>query len=179
MKQIQYAIGNVLNQKFTECTLICHVVNTESKFGSGFAYGVLKKYPNVKNEYHKWCNNFTYKCDLRNQDIPSILGQVQLIKVQDSPNVYLCQMMSQSTPGGNTFFIGGEEVHLRPIRLDSLRECLLRVAAMAKKRNFKIVGPMFASGLAEGKWDEEIVPLIEECLLKYDIDVTIYKLEQA
>jgi len=174
---IKYVIGNVLEQKFNENTLICHVVNTESKFGSGFAYGVLKKYPNVKNEYHKWCNNFTYQCDFRKQNIPSILGQIQLIKVEDNPNVYLCQMMAQSTPGGNTFFVGKDEVHLRPIRLDSLRECLLRVASIAKKNSLKVVGPMFAGGLAGANFDLEVVPLIEECLLKYDIDVTIYKLE--
>ena len=168
---LKYKIGNVVEQTFDEPTLLIHVCNTFNGYGSGVAGAIARKYPLAKEYYHTWCSE-SKKTTLTT---PFTLGNIQLVAVSD--NLHICNMLGQAMPGGNTFSIAGEEVHLRPIRLDSLRECLLRVAVIAKKRNFKVVGPMFASGLAEGLWTEEIVPLIEECLLKYDIDVTIYKLE--
>lgn len=174
---ITYKIGNVLSQKFAKPTIICHIVNTESKFGSGFAYAVLKKYPEVKQKYHDWYDVTMTACDIRDTDIPFMLGQVQLTKVQDSPELYLCQMIAQGTPGGNYYEIGKEKIYLRPIRLDSLRECLYNVAVVAKKIGADVVGPRFGSGLAKGKWDEEIVPIIDECLTAFGIDITIFDLE--
>ncbi len=170
--QLKYKVGNVVEQEFNEPTLLIHVCNTFNGYGSGVAGAIARKYPLAKESYHNWCRDSKKSSLLK----PFTLGNIQVIHVKGY--TYICNMLAQVMPGGNAFFIGTEEVHLRPIRLDSLRECLLRVASIAKKSNFKVVGPMFGSGLAEGKWDEEIVPLIEECLLKYDIDVTIYKLEQ-
>lgn len=170
MTKLKYAIGNVVEQKFTEPTVLIHVCNTFNGYGSGVAGAIARKYPLAKENYHEWNNAFK-KCY---SSTPFTLGNIQLVEV--SPNLGICNMLAQVMPGGNTFFVGSEEIHLRPIRLDSLRECLLRLASIAKKMNLNVVGPMFGSGLAEGKWDKEIVPLIEECLLKYDIDVTIYKL---
>ena len=168
---LKYKVGNVVEQTFDEPTLLIHVCNTFNGYGSGVAGAISKKYPAAKQMYHEW-----YQTSDKNRHYQQFaLGNIQVVKVND--NLSIVNLLAQVMPGGNTFFIGGEEVHLRPIRLDSLRECLIRVSAIAKKHNFKVVGPMFGSGLAEGKWDEEIVPLIEECLLKYNIDVTIYKLE--
>ena len=169
---LKYKVGNVVEQTFDEPTLLIHVCNTFNGYGSGVAGAIARKYPNAKKRYHQW---FKDREDILSPFASFTLGNIQFVDVAD--NLIIVNMLAQCMPGGNTFFIGGEEVHLRPIRLDSLRECLLRVASIAKKNNLKVVGPMFAGGLAGANFDLEVVPLIEECLLKYNIDVTIYKLE--
>ena len=190
--KLKYMVGNVVDQQFKEPTLLIHVCNVCDGYGSGVAGAITKKYYHAKAEYHEWYNSTTSvvvqshverdNTDEINErlyedygDTQFMLGQIQVIEVVH--NLFIVNMLAQVTPSGDTFKIGSEKVYLRPIRLSSLRECLYRVASLSKGLGAKVVGPMFASGLARGNWDEEIVPLIEECLLKFDIDVTIYKLQ--
>ena len=184
---INYVTSDVLKQKFSKPTLIIHVCNDRDGFGSGFAGAVAKKYPEVKAAYHDWYRVTETQTITAREDSDEVLnpydtefsqftlGEIQLVKVNDT--TYVVNMLSQSKPGGETFNIGPKSVYLRPIRLDSLRQCLYNVAVWAKRLNAQVVGPKFGSGLSKGKWDEEIVPLIEECLCGFDIPVTIYTLE--
>lgn len=172
---IEYKTGNVLDHKATKPTILIHICNDRGGWGSGFVVPLAKKWKVTEASYREWYSTTVW--DAEDCDRPAIfaLGEVQFINVND--NITVGNMIGQSTPGGVSIQIGKEKEYLRPIRLESLRECLLRVAERAKLANAEVIGPMFGSGLAGGKWDEEIVPLIESCLCKYDIPVTIYRFE--
>lgn len=170
---INYIDGNVLNHKSDKTVIIIHVNNDAGGWGSGFVVPLGNKYPLAEQSYHNWCYNGVTMSEYSGGNIPFTLGRVQLVKVED--NVYVGNMIAQSQPGGCRIKIGDETVYVRPLRLESLKECLLRVASAAKSLNAEVIGPMFGSALAGGNWDEEIVPLIEECLIAYDIPVTIYR----
>lgn len=171
---IKYKVGDVLNQTYDGPVLICHIIGNSNAFGAGMAAAVARKYPEVKRAYDSWYDDTIFPCDIRNADVPFMLGEIQPIQVSD--NVYVVNMLAQSRAGGSTFYIGREKVWLRPIRLDSLRECLYNVAVLAKQMNAKVVGNMFGSALAGGQWDSEIAPIVEDCLCRFGIDVTIYSL---
>lgn len=172
---IDYKVGNILDETFTDKTILIHCCNDLGKFSAGMAAAIAKKYPEVKRAYHDWHDSTSYACDILEEDVPFRLGKVQYIKV--SPNLVIGNFLGQTTPGGETFRIGDKSAYLRPVRLDSVRECLYNVAKLAKDRNANVVGPMFCSGLAGANWDAEIAPLVEDCLCRFDIPVTIYRLE--
>lgn len=180
---IKYVDGDVLKHKSTRNTLIVHIVNDEGKWGSGFVVPLGRKYPDVEKSYRDWytecysddIKNHYDEEDLSTESVPFTLGQIQANKVTE--NLFVINAVAQSQPGGVSINIAEESVYIRPIRLECLRECLLRVAALAKILDAEIVGPAFGSERAGGKWSEEIVPLIEECICKYDIPVTIYLLK--
>lgn len=181
--EINYIKGNVLDFEFTKPTLVCQVNNDRGGYGSGYAAATISKWPFVQKCYRHWFRQgFTPTCinlnTVHSKEIsPWNLGEIQAVQVIENPLVYSVQMLAQSTPGGTNFNIGDKEVYLRPIRLDSLRHCLYNVASLAKKLNAEVAGPMFGGGLAGASFENEIVPLIEECLLAFDIPVTIFKLE--
>lgn len=175
MNTMNFVKGNVVAQKFSEPTILVHCCNTYNGFGSGVAGAISKVYPKVKRAYHDWFGDSFYECDVRDTEVPFMMGQVQLVQIDQ--NLYVCNMLGQSYPGGEKFQIGEKSVYLRPVRLDSIRECLYNVAVLAKQLNAKVVGPRFCGGLAGADFMTEVVPLIQECLLAFDIDVTIYDLE--
>lgn len=173
--QLKFVKGNVVGTKFNEPTLLIHCCNIYNGFGSGVAGTIAQKYPHVKRTYHEWYDSTMHECDITDKSIPFNLGKIQIVGVDD--NLKIVNMLGQSYPGGETFKIDGKKVFLRPVRLDSIRECLYNVAVAAKSLNCQVVGPRFCGGLAGADFMTEVVPLIEECLLAYDIPVTIYDLE--
>lgn len=176
---INYKVGNVLTQKYDRKTLLVHVVNDANGFGSGVAGEILRRFPKAANIYHDWYQATSGpriaddECD---DDVPFVLGQICAVPVTD--NLYIVHMIAQSQPGGDTIRIGDRSVYVRPVRLECLYECLLRVASLAKELDADIVGPMFAGGLAGASFDEEVVPVIKSAICEYDLDITIYKLEE-
>lgn len=177
---INYKNGNVLEYKFIKPTLICHICNDHGGFGSGFAYAVLNKYPIVRQEYLSWYKKHgAYKIvNAPSDGSISIfrLGEIQAVRVSTNPDLYLVQMIAQSKPGGHDFIINGHKIHARPIRLDSLAQCLYNVGELAEKLSADIVGPMFGGGLAGANFDNEVVPVIDKCLTNNGVDITIFKL---
>lgn len=177
MKNINYVKGNVLDdlESYTEPTFLIHVCNDCGGFGSGVAGAIAKRYPHVRDEYMNWYKDGYQEDEVQAVKVPFKLGQVQFVQVE--PNVYIINMIAQSTPGGEDFKIGKTKVYLRPLRLQSLEECLYRVASLSKELKHQVIGPMFGSGLAGGDWSGEIAPLVQDCLCNFDVDVTIFKFE--
>lgn len=173
---IKYIDGNVLDHKCKNKTILIHVNNDAGGWGSGFVVPLGQKYPLAEKSYRDWASSGWTKNYSGSGWIPFSLGKIQLVDVDK--NLLVGNMVAQSTPGGTNIKIGDEEIYLRPLRLECLQECLLRVAAAAKQLKAEIIGPMFGSALAGGNWSTEIVPLIEECLCKYNIPVTIYRFKK-
>lgn len=163
---IKYTEGNVVNQPFAEPTCVPHIVNNRNLLGSGLAWNLARRWPEVKYDYHNWYQNDDDGCGS-----PFQLGQVQFLSV--TSRVIVANMIAQSIPHGET--ING--IYVRPIRLDSLYECMLRVGEFCKRKNIKnIMSGKFGGLRAGANFEEEIVPLIES--LWSDFDVTIFEYKE-
>lgn len=152
---IKYVKGDATAPNETGDKIVIHVVNDIGRFGAGFALAVLKRFPVVKQTYMQAFEN--------NSALE--LGDVQFIKVAD--NMWFANMVSQHGVIGPT--------NPMPIQYDALRECLRKVCNYAITNNLKVVAPKFGSGLAGGKWSI-VEKLIQDELISYGIDVTIYEL---
>lgn len=172
---IKYIDGNVLDHQCKTKTILVHVNNDAGGWGSGFVVPLGQKYPLAEKSYRDWAASGWTKNYSETGWIPFSLGKIQLVDVDK--NLTVGNMVAQSTPGGATIKIGNEEIYLRPLRLECLRECLLRVAAAAKHLKAEVIGPAFGGGLAGGDFKKEIAPIIEDCICKYNIPVTIYMLK--
>lgn len=157
-------------------TLICHVCNDSNSLGAGVAKVLADKWPDVKINYHKWFNDEK----VSNVSGQPKLGEIQYVGCKNFKSQFVVNMIGQSTPygpKGQTFKVKSGDVSIPPVRLESLRQCMYKVAEdfLSKdlySKGYKIISPQFACGLAGAKWPQ-IKTLIDECWLANDIDVTI------
>lgn len=166
--------------------LIPHVVNDVGAMGSGVAIALAKKWPKVIKHYKDWyrtgtfcgveyCPDLPVGQDDDCYDYEFKLGQVQILRV--AKGVFVANMVGQSQPGGETI----RRVDVAPIRYESLRECMLRVAEFcdAYKHKFEkdisIDAPWFGTLRAGG--DKNVIEDMISSLWE-DFDVTMYDFEE-
>jgi len=159
MTKIKYLVGDatepVINR--TEPKIICHVCNDIGGWGRGFVLAISKKWENPEKEYRKWAE----------EEYPNFeLGQVQVVEVEQ--DLFVANMIAQH----GVQWIGS----IPPIRYDRVRQCLTKLAVIAKKLNASIHCPRFGAGLAGGTW-KVIEGLIEETIIKENIEVFVYDLK--
>lgn len=145
--------------------LIVQCVNSHNTMGAGIARVLYEEWPQVKTEYHKF------------MDKGNGLGDIQYVNCNNFKNQFVVNMVAQSIPGGHYFKTKSGGTHLPPVRYDSLKECMLKIAQdfMRKdlySKGYSIVGAKFCCGLSGGEWDI-VKGLINECWLANDINVTI------
>lgn len=150
--------------------LIVQCVNNSNLMGGGIAKVIYQKWPQVKTKYH----------DHMYRTADDTLGTIQYINTDNFKNQFIVNMVAQSVPHGHDFQTKSGKIHLPPVRYDSLKECMLRIAQdfMTKDlytKGYNIVGPKFCCGLSGGDWNT-VKGLIDECWLANDIDVTICEL---
>ena len=152
MVKIKYQVGDLFESidSYKEKIIIAHVCNNKGAWGSGFVIPLGKKYPLAKSEY---LENFEW----------FDLGETQIVEV-DYPTVFVANMFAQT--------LGGK----RPLFYNALAKCIDEVREEAEIRNATIIAPMFGAGLAGGNWSF-IEELIEDCWLRNNIPVTIFKLK--
>ena len=163
MSTITYLIGDATNPIPTndEARIISHVCNDKGGWGSGFVVAVSKKWKAPELEYRKWAKGEV-------EEYPKFrLGEIQVVEVKD--NLFVANMIAQH----DVRWIGD----IPPVRYDRIRQCLNKVAVMAKKLNASIHAPRFGAGLAGGSW-QVIEGLIKETLIAKDVEVFIYDLEE-
>jgi hypothetical protein len=174
---IEYKTGDFTKHNFSELTICPHVVNNQCINLSGIVLAFKKKWPNAIKELKEFYKALEWDHRAFSPDKVDVfyqqewqLGQVHFYK---EDNVVVANMIAQTYPGGETI----DGVYLRPIRIESLKECMLRVSEFAKKIGAKqIVTGKFGSLRAGGDWEAEIEPMI-----KYfwsDFNVTIYVYEE-
>lgn len=148
--------------------LIVQCVNNQNIIGGGISGVINNEWPQVKTEYHKF------------MDKGNGLGDIQYVNCNNFKNQFVVNMVAQSIPGGHYFKTKSGGVHLPPVRYDSLKECMLKIAQDFMRKDlytkgYSIVGPKFCCGLSQGSFDV-VKGLINECWLANDIDVTICEL---
>lgn len=150
--------GNILD---THCKLIAHGVNCQGVMGSGVAKALYEKWPEVKEDYLAYVNNYKTTAD-------ALLGRVVPIKTTDNKIVYNC--FTQQNYGYD-----GKQVYLS---YEALHEVLLTLLICIENRNeTEIAIPKIGCGLAGGNW-EKVKELIETVFKDSGITVNVYYLEE-
>lgn len=157
------SIENVVRAGNNGSTVIVpHVCNNINLFGAGFAAGVAKHYPIVKQNYHMLGNK-------------NSLGYVQFVQVYQDP-VYKHQLIFANMIAQNGVI---DQYNLRPLNYAALVCCMENVKKYistnidTKENSVQIHAPKFGCGLAGGNWNfvQELIYDLwsEQSVFIYDI----------
>ncbi len=154
--------GDALKPRGTGKRIIAHIVNDKTpNWGAGFGRAVKNEYPLAQKDFFKWVtqnpNDF-------------FLGNVHMSAISEELN--FVHMIAQRGYGES----------MKPrIRYDALRDCLQKLKDIALSRGASVHMPRIGTGYAGGNWSY-ILELIDEILVRNNVDVTIYTIpdyEQA
>lgn len=163
---INYVTGDATDPIGDGDKIIAHVCNNRGGWGAGFVVALSKKWSEPEAQYRRWHS----KGNASPHDwdgTPFILGQTVLVKVEQSPSLYVANMIAQSGYGA------GDKP---PIRYDALEKCLYALASITRRTaNASVHMPRIGCGIAGGTWDR-IEPIIENTLIDNGINVTVYDL---
>lgn len=147
-----YKNGDIL--KATE-NIICHQVNVDGIMGGGLALQIAKQYPRCEVEY-KWY------CKFNNNNYETLKGCFCSVLINRSRTILNCFTQK---PNFDTDY-------------EQLKICFERVLEYAKKYDESISVPYgYGCGIANGNW-LIIEKIFEELSEKYNIDISVYKLER-
>ena len=156
VSNLTFLRGNALEPRGTGEGIIAHIVNDKTpNWGAGFARAVKKEYPSAQKDFSEWVT--------RNPDDFS-LGNVHTSTISDELSIV--HMITQHGYG--------ESVKPR-IRYASLKDCLEKLKDIALSRGASVHMPRIGTGYAGGNWNY-ILELIDEILVRNNVDVTIYTL---
>lgn len=132
-----------------EENVICHQVNEHGVMGAGLALQIANRYPSVEFDYKYFC--------ARNQDL---YGKYLVSKIGDKK--YIANCFTQ-----RDFVTNLQDITL--VFSGLLEACRLN--------KFTIAIPYgYGCGIATGNW-KEIEGLFNRLSEKYDIDISIYRLD--
>lgn len=127
----------------TPCRYIAHGVNCMNVMGSGVAKVLYEKWPEVKSEYHLFCNS-NMRWVVHGQE--ELLGCVNVVRLGDKV-IFNCFTQNLYFPRG--------KVHLD---YDALKKCFEHIITLELRR---IAIPKIGCGLAGGDW-EKVKKIIDE-----------------
>jgi len=136
----------------TELNFIAHGVNCQNVMGSGVARALFEKYPEVKEQYHKYFE--TAPIGAEN------LGKVQFVKI--NPNLTILNLFTQNKFGQ------GDQIYVDYIAISNIFSTLNR---MLHGKSLAI--PKIGAGLAGGDW-REIERIVDDATP--NLDITVYYL---
>lgn len=144
--------GDILN---AEENIICHQVNKDGIMGGGLALQIAKSYPNVENEYKKFCRSYDYSYE-------KLRGLYKNIKCNE--NQYIANCFTQKENFETDY--------------KALKVCFSSLLSLCKKTNKTIAIPYkYGCGIANGDWEEVKTILINLSGI-YGVDISVYKLEK-
>ncbi len=148
--------GNALEPRGKGPRVITQIVNDKSRtWGAGFSRAARDRYPEAHDEFERWA-----RANRENL----ALGRIHLAAVGNE--LYLISMVAQHGYGPSP----------RPrIRYAALRDCLQRVREVALQKRASVHMPRIGTGYAGGNWSY-VAELIDECLVREQIPVTVYSL---
>ena len=178
---INYIQGDLTKHNFTEKTIVPHVINNHCINGSGVVIAIKKKWPLAIKNVEQWYNDRIFvhyddELDVLTKDIDDAeweLGQVQF-SATENKNVIVANMIGQRYPG----FYKLCGINFPPINMESVEECIIRVADFCLKTGVKsIVAPKFGSLRAGGDWNV-IESMINKWWCDNNISVTVYEYKE-
>jgi O-acetyl-ADP-ribose deacetylase (regulator of RNase III) len=154
---IQVVSSNILEAKES---IICQQVNCQGVMGSGLAKSIYTKWPNVKEEYHKYCDTFQ-------QD--QLLGMVNIVGVSNSK--IIVNIFGQFNYGRckNTIYTDYRALEKGFV---IIKDELINIYNDTLAIPYKI-----GCGLANGDWDVVYKIINKVFDSRYKDKVKIYRLE--
>lgn len=152
---IRYARGDATHLAPTPGTkIVAHICNDVGAWGAGFVQAVSRRWPQPEAAYRAWGHRS--------------LGNIQLVRVEQDPNVWVANMVAQHG-------IGRNRSGVPPIRYAALERCLRTLTPIADEEGASVHMPRIGCGLAGGSWDQ-IEPIITRTLVAAGLSVTVYDL---
>jgi O-acetyl-ADP-ribose deacetylase (regulator of RNase III) len=176
---INYKKGDATNPTSDSTKIIVHICNDVGGWGKGFVMAISKKWKEPEAEYRTWhkdkigtqTDNVQFerleRRDKYSNERKFELGNVQFVKV--SKDLWVANMIAQRN-------IRPDKDGLPPIRYPFVSEGLERVREFAKRQNASVHMPRIGCGLAGGEWIK-IEELVNDHLIAYEIDTTVYDFE--
>jgi len=155
---INYVNGDATQPQGEGPKFLIHVVNDVGLWGAGFVLAVSRRWPQPEAAYKGW-----HAVRDRLPEVRFELGNVQTVKVGSELSVI--NMIAQQGVGRRA---GGI-----PLDYVSLKDCLKRVAELAKPLEASTHMPRIGCGLAGGKWSV-VEQIIDETLIEAGVPVTVY-----
>lgn len=151
--------GDIVNAKEQ---IIIHQVNCQNKMGSGVAKALYEKYPEVKTQYHSFCDDWEKQGGAKE----TLLGQVCVVDTRDGKTVINCYSQLDYGYDGKQY-----------TDYDAIRECFSRIVSLLRINDLTDVNIaipyMYGCGLGGGDW-EKVSRIIEYFFGDHAV---IYKLE--
>ncbi len=149
---IRYIRGDATCPQAKGHKIIAHVCNDRGGWGKGFVLALSKRWESPEAEYRRWSRDDNFK-----------LGAVQFVPVEKW--ITVANMVAQHGYQGRSNPV--------PLRYDSLKECIERLAEQAKQLDASVHMPRIGCGLAGGKW-ELVEPILVEGLCSKNISTIVY-----
>jgi O-acetyl-ADP-ribose deacetylase (regulator of RNase III) len=150
--KINYVKGDATKPQSAGKKIVAHVCNNIRAWGAGFVLALSKRWKMPEERY-------------RSSESSLELGTVQFIPVTE--DVIVANMVAQEGLKRRSTDI--------PLRYESLRECLAKVADFANFNSCSVHMPRIGCGLAGGEW-YKVEKIIEDTLLASRVPVTVYDL---
>lgn len=155
---ITYVTGDATDPQGPGLKLLIHICNDEGRWGMGFVVPLGNRWPAARDAYLRVAHSHEGKLPL-GLVIPALVA----------PDLVVLNLVAQEG-------LRRRDGHGRPpIRYESLRECLHKVADRYADREATVHGPRLGAGLAGGNW-REIEDILLEELVEKGFPVTIYDL---
>jgi Zn-dependent peptidase ImmA (M78 family) len=150
--------GDALRPRGPGPSLLAQVVNDATpNWGGGFSLSVKREFPTAQTQFQEWASKGR---NLR-------LGRIHIADVKKGLSI--ASLIAQKGYGDSP---------TPRIRYAALKECLDSLAEAALERNAKVHMPRMGSKLAGGNWSL-ILQLVDDCLIRRGVPVTIYSLPGA
>lgn len=161
-KEIEYIIGDATEPIGEGKKIIVHICNDIGAWGKGFVLALSRKWKEPEQEYRTLARNQNHKLKLGLIQSVEVTKDITVINMVAQHNIYPIQ--------------DSNGVIVQPIRYEALRECLEQVMYQAKLNDASVHMPMIGAGLAGGDWNI-IEQIINETLIAYDVNTTVYQLK--
>lgn len=150
LSMIVSSLGDILE---SNCDIIVHQVNCKGVMGAGLAKQIRDKYPNVYEEYKKFC------------DQDNLLGKAQFVPI--AYKKYICNLFGQDDYGTGL-----------QTDYEAFEKAIAEIKEIAWEHDFSIAIPYgIGCGLAGGSWD--IISNIIDKYFEYSsVYCYIYKLKK-
>jgi O-acetyl-ADP-ribose deacetylase (regulator of RNase III) len=140
----------------TELEYIAHGVNTQNVMGSGVAKVLFTKWPQVKSDYHGYCNGHEaigYSIDL---------GEVNIVCTEDDLTVFNCFTQEFYGYDGDRY-----------VNYAAIVKCFNTILDYMPHRS-KLAIPKIGCGLAGGDWN--IVEQLINDTVGDDLEIWVYEI---
>lgn len=150
----KYIVGDITE---TELKYIAHGVNCQNKMGSGVAKALYEKFPEVKSEYHMWCE------DRKASNPSNLLGTYFYVESNDKVIFNLFTQLNYGYDGK------------RYVNYSAISTIFKELKSRNKGTTIAI--PKIGCGLAGGDW--KFVEQLINDTVGDDLEIWVYELEAS